>query len=75
MFRVAFTLACILLAAALIAQQPPGVEKSKLKPRGGTLKVGDVVPVFELSDLKGKRAVSLESLKGKPTVLIFGSCT
>ena len=65
----------LLLPSPLAAQNPPGSEKSKLRPREGTLKVGDAVPAFELRDLEGKNPVSLDSLKGKPTVLIFGSCT
>jgi cytochrome oxidase Cu insertion factor (SCO1/SenC/PrrC family) len=74
MFRV--TVGCLFLACLpLAAQDPPGLEKSKLRPREGILKVGDAVPAFKLRDLDGKHPVSLESLKGKPTVLIFGSCT
>lgn len=60
---------------ALAAQDPPGLAKSKLRPREGKLKGGDAVPAFELRDTEGKHPVSLDSLKGKPTVLIFGSCT
>lgn len=70
------TLVCTLLAGILAAaQDPPGLAKSKLKPRAGTLKVGDAVPAFELCDVAGKHPVSLAALKGKPAVLIFGSCT
>ncbi len=69
-------LACLLLAVIpLAAQDPPGLAKSKLRPREGTLKVGDAVPAFELRDVNGKNPVTLDSLKARPTVLIFGSCT
>ncbi len=41
--------------------------------RGGP-QVGDMAPAFELKDIAGK-PVSLESLRGKPVVLEFGSYT
>ena len=46
-----------------------------LKPREGTLKVGDTAPDFAVKDLEGKNEVKLSDLKGKPVVLVFGSCT
>jgi hypothetical protein len=54
---------------------PPGLAKSKLRPREGTLKAGDAVPALKVWDLEGKKAVALRDLHGKPAVLIFGSCT
>ena len=45
------------------------------RPRQGDLKVGDAAPDFMLKDVQGKQAVTLSDLKGKPVVLIFGSCT
>jgi cytochrome oxidase Cu insertion factor (SCO1/SenC/PrrC family) len=39
------------------------------------IKEGDAAPDFTLKDAEGKNAVKLSELKGKPTVLIFGSCT
>jgi cytochrome oxidase Cu insertion factor (SCO1/SenC/PrrC family) len=44
-------------------------------PVEGTLKVGDPVPDITVQDLDGKRSVRLTELKGRPTVLFFGSCT
>src|SRR5947199_178019 len=46
-------------------------------PRGqqGNLKVGDAAPAFTVKDVDGKVATTLSDLKGKPVVLIFGSCT
>ena len=41
----------------------------------GTLKDGDAAPDFALQDIEGKKTVKLSELKGKPVVLIFGSCT
>src|ERR1041384_1229 len=43
--------------------------------RQGTLQDGDVAPDFSLQDIEGKKTVRLSELKGKPVVLIFGSCT
>jgi len=43
--------------------------------REGTLKVGDSAPVFTVKDVEGKETTKLADLKGKPVVLIFGSCT
>ena len=62
------------LAAALavgLAQEPA----KKRMPMQGTLKVGDPAPEFELADADGKNKVKLADLKGKPIVLVFGSCT
>lgn len=61
----------VLLASTATAQQP----KQPLKPQPGTLKSGDVAPVFELADADGENKVKLADLKGKPVVLVFGSCT
>jgi len=43
--------------------------------REGALKVGDVAPDFSIKDVEGKSTTKLSELKGKPVVLIFGSCT
>ncbi len=43
--------------------------------REGNLKVGDAAPDFTVADAAGKQPVKLSALKGKPVVLIFGSCT
>jgi cytochrome oxidase Cu insertion factor (SCO1/SenC/PrrC family) len=43
--------------------------------REGELKVGDAAPDFTIKDVEGKKTVSLSDLKGKPLVLVFGSCT
>jgi thiol-disulfide isomerase/thioredoxin len=43
--------------------------------RRGTLVVGDPAPDFTLADPTGAGAMSLSALRGKPVVLIFGSCT
>ncbi len=55
-------------ACALLAADPP-------RPRPGNLKVGDTAPAFELKQLGNKKTVKLADLKGKPVVLVFGSCT
>ena len=43
--------------------------------RSGDLKVGDNAPEFTVKDVQGKNSVTLSELKGKPVVLLFGSCT
>jgi cytochrome oxidase Cu insertion factor (SCO1/SenC/PrrC family) len=52
-----------------------GARAQSPRPRQGELKVGDAAPDFTLKDVQGKKAVKLSDLKGKPAVLIFGSCT
>jgi cytochrome oxidase Cu insertion factor (SCO1/SenC/PrrC family) len=69
MFRRLTACAVLLGAlAALPAADPP-------RPREGDLKVGDAAPDFTVKDVDGKVATRLSELKGKPAVLIFGSCT
>jgi cytochrome oxidase Cu insertion factor (SCO1/SenC/PrrC family) len=43
--------------------------------RDVALKEGSGAPDFTIQDLDGKNPVKLSDLKGKPVVLIFGSCT
>jgi cytochrome oxidase Cu insertion factor (SCO1/SenC/PrrC family) len=59
---------CVSVAGAAAQQPAP-------RPQQGTLKVGDPAPAFTLHDVDGKKTVKLADLKGKPAVLIFGSCT
>ena len=63
-----FGLGALAVALSAPAQEPPKREQGKLK-------VGDTAPAFELADADGKNKVSLAELKGKPVVLVFGSCT
>ncbi|HEX3148304.1 MAG TPA: hypothetical protein VHR66_09495 [Gemmataceae bacterium] len=65
MWRLAFT--------ALIAIGVAGAEP--LRPREGTLAVGDTAPSFQLKDLATGKDVALIETGKTPTVLIFGSCT
>lgn len=71
MRRLISLAAVVMLTCAMtrgvIAQSP--------RPRQGDLKAGDAAPDFTLKDVQGKREVKLSDLKGKPVVLIFGSCT
>jgi peroxiredoxin len=46
-----------------------------MQARAGTLEVGDPAPPFDLATFDRKSRVSLESLRGKPVVLVFGSYT
>ena len=62
-------------AAAVVALMATAAAAQEPRPRAGTLKVGEAAPVFELTDPSGKATVKLAELKGKPVVLVFGSCT
>jgi cytochrome oxidase Cu insertion factor (SCO1/SenC/PrrC family) len=72
-----------ILAAGVVAlavatapgQQPKTQPKTPPKREQGNLKVGDKAPPFELADADGKNTIKLADLKGKPVVLVFGSCT
>lgn len=63
-------LASLCTAAENTVRQPPPPNISQ-----GTLKDGDAAPEFALQDIEGKKTVKLSELRGKPVVLIFGSCT
>ena len=63
---VALTLA---LAATAVGQSP------KDRRREGTLQVGDTAPAVAADELATGKTVKLADLRGKPTILIFGSCT
>jgi cytochrome oxidase Cu insertion factor (SCO1/SenC/PrrC family) len=52
-----------------------GQDKKKDRRREVDLKEGSVAPDFTVKDVDGKKTVKLAELKGKPVVLIFGSCT
>jgi cytochrome oxidase Cu insertion factor (SCO1/SenC/PrrC family) len=71
MQRLFFGVVVTLSLAGVAGAQQPGKEPDR-KP---TLQVGDPAPAFALSDVAGKKTVSLAELKGKPVVLYFGSCT
>ena len=59
--------ACLAVASARpVCAQGPGAP---------TLRQGDAAPDFTVSSISGKQTVKLSELKGKPVVLIFGSCT
>jgi len=62
-----------LLPAATEGQPPE--KKDRPRPRQGNLKVNDAAPDFTIKDVDGKLTTKLSDLKGKPVVLIFGSCT
>jgi hypothetical protein len=68
--RPALVLPAVLLAATALAADPP-----RHRPRQGTLKVGDPAPALAADLLGQSKSVKLADLRGKPTVLIFGSCT
>ena len=68
--------ACIPLVAGVLAAvlTAPGWAQPPQK-QADDLKEGSPAPDFTLQDMAGKKTVKLAELKGKPVVLIFGSCT
>ena len=66
-----------LLALLLAASLPlAGQEKNKKdRRREVDLKAGSAAPDFTVKNADGENPVKLSELKGKPVVLIFGSCT
>jgi cytochrome oxidase Cu insertion factor (SCO1/SenC/PrrC family) len=63
----------VLLGPAWDTQGQP--EKKKDRRREVDLKEASVAPDFTVKDVDDKKTVKLSELKGKPVVLIFGSCT
>ena len=64
-------LAILLFATTLNVQ----AQSKKAQRRDGDLKEGGPAADFTLRDANGKNPVTLAKLRGKPVVLIFGSCT
>jgi cytochrome oxidase Cu insertion factor (SCO1/SenC/PrrC family) len=67
--RLSAVALALAVAATSLAQQP------KDRRREGTIKVGDAAPTVTADELSSGKTVPLADLRGKPTVLIFGSCT
>lgn len=73
-------LAVLVLAWGFHSPSPAPAQQAK-RPGGrpairqGDLQDGDPAPAFTLTDATGKSTVKLADLKGKPVVLVFGSCT
>ena len=65
-------LAALCVFSGDVSAQGPGKRPMR---REVDLKEGSVAPDFTVKDLTGKTTVKLADLKGKPVVLIFGSCT
>jgi cytochrome oxidase Cu insertion factor (SCO1/SenC/PrrC family) len=68
-------LKCLIAASMLLAVVAPDAWAQPRQPRRGELKVGDAAPDFTVKDMHGGETVTLSRLRGKPVVLIFGSCT
>lgn len=60
------------LVLAVLANTTPAQERTIQQ---GDLKAGDPAPDFTAQSVDGKKTVKLFDLKGKPVVLVFGSCT
>jgi cytochrome oxidase Cu insertion factor (SCO1/SenC/PrrC family) len=72
--RAIIVLALLAVWQPCLSAQPS--QKSGQRPnREGSLKPGDPAPDFILKDVEGKSTVKLSDLRGKPAVLVFGSCT
>ena len=65
----------LLFAGVLVLVSAAAVLAQEQQPRQGNLRVGDAAPDFAIQDVAGKTTVKLSNLKGRPTVLLFGSCT
>jgi hypothetical protein len=61
--------------AAATANAAPEGERETPRPRRGQLAQGDLAPDFTLASADGATSYTLSSLRGKPVVLVFGSCT
>ena len=55
--------------------QPRSPAADPPRPRAGSLKVGDQAPALAADLLGQSKSVKLTALRGRPVVLIFGSCT
>ena len=66
---------CGMAVSTAVAQTAKASRSERPQIRQGDLQDSAVAPDFTLSDVTGKKSVTLSGLKGKPVVLIFGSCT
>ena len=71
---------CYLFCSGLIVQvvqaQPRGPGGAGRPARNqGALRNGDDAPDFSLRTIDGTQVVTLSEFRGKPVVLVFGSCT
>jgi len=62
-------------AQASKAQGSKARDKARAEIEQGSIKNGDAAPDFTLADCEGKNPITLSKLSGKPTVLVFGSCS
>lgn len=69
--------ACLatLVASAAVAWMAEAQAPGRPKRRDVELPIGSPAPDLTLADGDGKNPVTLSQLRGKPTILIFGSCT
>jgi cytochrome oxidase Cu insertion factor (SCO1/SenC/PrrC family) len=65
----------IAILSTIVLMAPPADAQSRRMPVEGKLKVGDAAPDISAADLHSDKSIRLTDLRGKPTVLIFGSCT
>jgi thiol-disulfide isomerase/thioredoxin len=72
LYLVMLGLWCNSQACEVSAQTPPAARPQIVQ---GNLQNADVAPDFTLQALSGAEPVTLSKLRGKPVVLVFGSCT
>jgi cytochrome oxidase Cu insertion factor (SCO1/SenC/PrrC family) len=63
------------LGAAFLAVSSLSAQSPHRRPVEGKLKVSDMAPPLSAVELHSGQEVRLADLRGKPVVLIFGSCT
>jgi thiol-disulfide isomerase/thioredoxin len=76
-----FLTACVKVIALLLWTAGPVCQAAESRPGArpeivqGHLQNGDPAPDFTLKDVTGRKSVTLSALRGRPVVLVFGSCT
>jgi thiol-disulfide isomerase/thioredoxin len=78
MQRFSTVLRVLAICSALVSTaeaQSPQRPSARPQIRQGNLKAGDAAADFTLADTAGKQSLKLSGLRGKPVVLVFGSCT
>ena len=73
--RLGIAAGLLVAVGAALPAQPPSKAAPKQRPQEGSLKVGDPAPAVAAGELDTEKTVKLADLRGRPAVLIFGSCT
>jgi cytochrome oxidase Cu insertion factor (SCO1/SenC/PrrC family) len=73
--RVWAAVAGVVAGLLVLTSAPAGAQRPGNRRQVGSLKVGDPAPDFTIQDTDGKQTLTLSARKGRPVVLVFGSCT